>query len=163
MGLFAKLGARYREINEVEFEKLLSDIQKELAIEAEKYHQKQLRLIDIEISEEKNKRLNEIAVLAIACADEKGQYEHHFHHTMELRGIEIAKLEAKAEALKDMEGNDTRCYKEIIKNKDGEIEYLKRLIDKMVDTAAHINEVKLTHTYKGFSSGSMINSGITNN
>jgi len=152
MNIFTKYGARNKGIDEGEFEKLLSDVQREVAIEVDKIYQERLRLIDIKISEVNTARLAEVAQLAVTCADELGQHEHNFHHTMELRGIEIAKLDAKIEALKEMEGNDARCYKEIIKNKDAEIEYLKKLIDKMVDKAAHIDEVKLTHTYKNYPS-----------
>jgi len=162
MNVFNMFGSQGRMMDESEVHARLSVTNKQILNDLEKYRQEQLRLIEIEISESKTKRLAEVAQLAIECADELGQHEHNFHHTMELRGIEIAKLDAKIEALKEMEGNDARCYKEIIKNKDAEIEYLKKLIDKMVDAAAHINEVKLTHTYKNYPSYSGLPT-LTNN
>lgn len=132
MGVFEKF-AKVAKLDESQFEKIVTEVQAQVINDLDKYRQEQMRLIDIEIAEEKHNRLLEVRKLAIRCADEIGEHEHNYHHTMELRGIELAKLEARIDALKEMEGNDARCYKEIIKHKDNELEYLRKLIDKLVE------------------------------
>ena len=138
--IFGYQGVQNHLMSEADFQARLNTTNNQILSDLENYRQEQLRLIDTEITEEKAKRLNEITQLAITCADEKGQYEHDYHYTMQIRGIELAKLEARIDALKEMEGNDARCYKEIISAKDNEIEYLRQTIARLIS----VNERAVT-------------------
>ena len=82
-----------------------------------------------EIENTKLKRLKEVAEIELACHRQLAQYEHDFHSTKEERGIELAKLEAKAEMLREgLENNSTTA---IIAAKDAEINRLVNVINSL--------------------------------
>ena len=64
------------------------------------------------------------------CIRDRAEYEHEFHSTKEERGIELAKIEAKIEALNSVEPT----LVDIIENKDKEIERLVNIINSLTGT-----------------------------
>lgn len=76
--------------------------------------------------------------MARQCAEQLGEHEHNFHHKKELLGIELAKLEAKVEALKD----NLDLQKKLAEQKDREIESLKWVIDALITKQNAVNIIK---------------------
>ena len=104
------------------------DIEKELFDrELELYRREKYQKLNEEIENQKLERLKEVAKLEIACHRQLAQYEHEFHSTKEERGIELAKLEAKVEYLKD----NNEAYQTIIANKENEINRLVSVINSL--------------------------------
>ena len=102
------------------------DIEKQLFDrELELYRKEKYQKLNEDIENEKLKRLKEIAELEISCHRQLAQYEHTFHSTKENLGIELAKLEAKIEALNSIEPT----LADIISNKDKEIDRLVNIIN----------------------------------
>ena len=102
------------------------DIEKQLFDrELELYRREKYQKLNEEIENSKLKRLKEVAEIEIACHNQLAQYEHTFHQTKEDRGIELAKLEAKIEALNSIEPTMV----DIISNKDKEIDRLVNIIN----------------------------------
>lgn len=97
--------------------------------EVELYRREKMQMVNAEIENEKIKRLKEIANLEIQCHKEMAEYEHEYHSTKEERGIELAKIEAKIEAMNNIE--PTSVY--IIENKDKEIERLVTIIGSLTN------------------------------
>jgi hypothetical protein len=88
------------------------DIEKQLFDrELELYRREKYQKLNEEIENSNLKRLKEVAQLEIECHHQLAQYEHTFHQTKEDRGIELAKLEAKVEYLKE----NNEAYQTIIK------------------------------------------------
>ena len=106
---------------QLDFEKQLFDRELEL------YRREKYQKLNEEISNEKIKRLKEVAELEATCHRQLAQYEHEFHSTKEERGIELAKLEAKVEYLKD----NNEAYQTIIANKENEINRLVSVINSL--------------------------------
>ena len=106
------------------------DIEKQLFDrELELYRKEKYQKLNEEIENTKLKRLKEVAEIELACHRQLAQYEHEFHSTKEIRGIELAKLEAKAEMLKEgLENNSTTA---IIAAKDAEISRLVSVINSL--------------------------------
>ncbi len=106
------------------------DIEKQLFDrELELYRKEKYQKLNEEIENTKLKRLKEVAEIELACHRQLAQYEHDFHSTKEERGIELAKLEAKAETLKEgLENNSTTA---IIAAKDAEINRLVSVINSL--------------------------------
>ena len=106
------------------------DIEKQLFDrELELYRREKYQKLNEEIENTKLKRLKEVAEIELACHRQLAQYEHDFHSTKEERGIELAKLEAKAEMLKEgLENNSTTA---IIEAKDAEINRLVNVINSL--------------------------------
>lgn len=100
--------------------------QMELDLEKEK---RKLQ-VDIEVEQYRRARFKDIENLALQCASDRGQYEHTYHHKMEELGIEIAKLEALKETMK----NDVTVLERIIKGKDEEIKRLHEVCMKMAES-----------------------------
>ena len=104
------------------------DIEKELFDrELELYRKEKYQKLNEEIENQKLKRLKEVAQLEIECHRQLAQYEHEFHSTKEERGIELAKLEAKVEYLKE----NNEAYQTIIANKENEINRLVSVINSL--------------------------------
>jgi hypothetical protein len=82
--------------------------------ELELYRREKYQKLNEDIENEKLKRLKEIAELEISCHRQLAQYEHTFHSTKENLGIELAKLEAKVEYLRD----NNEAYSTIVANKE---------------------------------------------
>ena len=104
------------------------DIEKELFDrELELYRREKYQKLNEEIENAKLKRLKQVAEIEIACHNQLAQYEHTFHSTKETLGIELAKLEAKVEYLKE----NNEAYQTIIANKDIEINRLVSVINAL--------------------------------
>jgi hypothetical protein len=91
------------------------------------YRKEKYQQLNEDIENEKLKRLKEIAELEIACHRQLAQYEHTFHSTKENLGIELAKLEAKVEYLKD----NNEAYQAILASKENEINRLVSVINSL--------------------------------
>lgn len=70
--------------------------------EADLYKKEKFLEIDKQIEDYRAKRQTEMTNMALMCHEQLGTYEHDFHQTKETRGIELAKLEAKIEALREV-------------------------------------------------------------
>lgn len=112
------------ELKDLEIEKNRIDREIEL------YRREKMQMVNADIENQKIKRLKEIANLEIQCHKEMAEYEHEYHSTKEERGIELAKIEAKIEAMNNIE--PTSVY--IIENKDKEIERLVTIINSLTGT-----------------------------
>jgi hypothetical protein len=95
--------------------------------ELELYRREKYQKLNEDIENQKLERLKEVAKLEIACHRQLAEYEHEFHSTKEERGIELAKLEAKIEYLK--ENND--AYQSILASKENEINRLVAVINSL--------------------------------
>ena len=107
--------------NQLDIEKQLFDRELEL------YRREKYQKLNEEIENQKLKRLKEVAQLEIECHRQLAQYEHEFHSTKEINGIELAKLEAKVEYLKE----NNEAYQTIISNKENEINRLVSVINSL--------------------------------
>jgi hypothetical protein len=104
------------------------DIEKQLFDrELELYRKEKYQKLNEEIENEKLKRLKEVANIEIQCHRQLAEYEHEFHSTKEIRGIELAKLEAKIEYLKE----NNEAYQSILANKENEINRLVSVINSL--------------------------------
>jgi hypothetical protein len=97
--------------------------------EIELYRREKIQNVNIDIENHKIKRLKEVANLEIECHKQLADYEHEFHSTKEIKGIELAKIEAKIEALNSIEPT----LMDIIGNKDKEIERLVNIINALTN------------------------------
>lgn len=112
------------ELKDLEIEKNRIDREIEL------YRREKMQMVNADIENQKIKRLKEIANLEIQCHKEMAEYEHEYHSTKEERGIELAKIEAKLEAMNNIEPT----LVDIIENKDKEIERLVTIINSLTGT-----------------------------
>lgn len=104
------------------------DIEKELFDrELELYRREKYQKLNEDIENQKLERLKEVARLEIACHRQLAEYEHEFHSTKEIRGIELAKLEAKIEYLKE----NNEAYQTVLANKENEINRLVSVINSL--------------------------------
>jgi hypothetical protein len=106
------------ELKDLEIEKNRIDREVEL------YRREKMQNVNIDIENHKIKRLKEVANLEVECHKQIAEYEHEFHSTKEIKGIELAKLEAKIEYLSENNG----AYQTILANKETEIERLISVI-----------------------------------
>ena len=107
--------------NQLDIEKQLFD--RELAL----YRSEKYQKLNEDIENAKLKRLKEVAEMEIACHNQLAQYEHTFHSTKENLGIELAKLEAKVEYLRE----NNEAYSTIVANKENEINRLVSVINAL--------------------------------
>jgi hypothetical protein len=119
MSLFRKTQSNNGE--QLDNEKQL--FERELAL----YRKEKYQQLNEDIENTKIQRLKEIAELEIACHRQLAQYEHTFHSTKENLGIELAKLEAKVEYLRE----NNEAYQTIIANKENEINRLVNVINAL--------------------------------
>ena len=111
------------ELRDLEIEKNRIDREIEL------YRREKMQNVNIDIENHKIKRLKEIANLEVECHKQMAEYEHEFHSTKEIKGIELAKIEARIEVLNNVEPT----LVDIITNKDKEIERLVKIINSLTD------------------------------
>jgi hypothetical protein len=116
-------GKTETQIKDLEIEKNRIDREVEL------YRREKMQNVNIDIENHKIKRLKEVAELENTCHRQLADYEHEFHSTKEERGIELAKVEAKIEALNSIEPT----LMDIISNKDKEIERLVNIINALTN------------------------------
>lgn len=107
--------------NQLDIEKQLFDRELEL------YRREKYQKLNEDIENSKLKRLQQVAEVEIACHNQLAQYEHTFHSTKESLGVELAKLEARVEYLKE----NNEAYQTIIANKDNEINRLVSVINSL--------------------------------
>ena len=119
MSLFRKIQSN--KPNQLDIEKEL--FERELAL----YRKEKYQQLNEDIENEKLKRLKEVAELEISCHRQLAQYEHTFHSTKENLGIELAKMEAKVEYLKD----NNEAYQAILASKENEINRLVSVINSL--------------------------------
>jgi hypothetical protein len=112
-----------QELRDLEIEK--NTINREIEL----YRREKFNQVDNDIETHKIKRLKEVSELEIQCHRQLGEYEHEFHSTKEIRGIELARVEAKIEALNSIEPT----LMDIISNKDKEIERLVNIINALTN------------------------------
>jgi hypothetical protein len=98
----------------------------ELWVKEEKYK------VRVAVEAARNERDKELQVLAISCANDTKDYEHTFHQARETLGIEIAKLEAKRDTLKEIANQDKITYNTIVDGKNEEIERLTNIIESLI-------------------------------
>lgn len=104
------------------------DIEKQLFDrELELYRREKYQKLNEEIENQKLKRLKEVANLEIECHKQIADYEHEYHSTKEIRGIELAKLEARVEHLRD----NNEAYQTLLANKENEINRLVNVINSL--------------------------------
>jgi len=104
------------------------DIEKQLFDrELELYRREKYQKLNEEIEKSKLQRLKEIAELEVSCHRQLAQYEHTFHQTKENLGIELAKLEARVEHLRD----NNEAYQTLLANKENEINRLVNVINSL--------------------------------
>lgn len=99
--------------------------------ELQVYKEERLLLIDREILTKKENILTEFK----KGTEQLGAYEHEFHHVKELKGIELAKLEAKIEisneVLKARE-EVIRADQNLLNSKNAEIQRLNELLTILI-------------------------------
>lgn len=98
--------------------------------------EKQKLVLDKELVEYKTTHFPELNGLAKLAAEQSAKYEHEFHSVKEAKGIELAKLEAKAEAMSivvearnEVVAADTNLYE----SQKKEIDRLTAIINSLIE------------------------------
>ena len=104
--------------------------------ELELYRKERLLAIDREIEDYRSTSNQNVQDIARRCKEELAQYEHEFHSTKERRGIELALLQGKYDAL-------VECVKareevvaadnNLLKSKDEEIARLNAIVASLIE------------------------------
>ena len=94
------------------------------------YKEEKFLEIDKLIEDYRFDRQSEIQDIAKRCLEELAQYEHTYHYTKEQKGIELAKLEAKIEALT-----------EVVKAREEVINADNNLLQSKNDEIKRLNEI----------------------
>jgi hypothetical protein len=101
------------------------------------YKEKKLLEIERELMEYQREAEKQKENIALKCAEELGQYEHTYHYAKEVKGKELAeldaKIDAKIDAKKEMLATDKATYNLIVESKDMEIERLNKIINNLID------------------------------
>jgi len=106
-------------------------IDREIAV----YRDERMLAVNTEIDAYLLKRQLEIIDLEKRCSIQLGEYEHDFHKTKEVKGIELAKLEAKVETMVDVVAARQEVIKadnNLLKSKDKEIERLNDIVTLLI-------------------------------
>ncbi|MEK6829612.1 MAG: hypothetical protein AABY15_05830 [Nanoarchaeota archaeon] len=104
--------------------------------EIELYKKEKLFAVDKEVEDYRTKRQQEMTDMAKKCYEQLGEYEHEFHNTKEIRGIELAKLQSKCEALAETvkaREEVVAADNNLLKAKTAEIERLNNIIKLMIE------------------------------
>ena len=88
------------------------------------YKREKLLSIDKEVEDYRKKRSTEMTNLAKTCHEELGEYEHDYHHAKEVKGIELAGLEAEVKNHEKF----ISLNNALLTNKDKEIRRLNDLL-----------------------------------
>lgn len=99
--------------------------------EIELYKKEKFLSVDKTIEDYRFARQSEIQDLAKRCQEELGRYEHDYHWAKEQKGIELAKLEAKNEALVEVvkaRGEVIKADNNLLQSKDAEIKRLNEIM-----------------------------------
>jgi len=104
--------------------------------EVELYRKEQFLEIDKEIEKYRADRNHEVQKMGRLCMKQLGEYKHEFHSTKEAKGIELAKLQAKCEAMKET----VKAREEVIaadnnylEAKKAEITRLNKIINLLIE------------------------------
>lgn len=103
--------------------------------ELEVYKAERLVAINKQIEDYRSQRQTEVSELGKQCHEQIAQYEHEFHSTKEARGIELAKLQAKIEALNEVvqaRNEVIQADNNLLKSKDAEIERLNNIVELLI-------------------------------
>jgi len=103
--------------------------------EVELYKKEKLLAIDKTVDDYRFKRQSEMQDLAKRCHEQLGEYEHDFHSTKEAKGIELAKLEAKNEALAEVvkvRAEVIKADQNLLNSKDTEIKRLNEIVTLLI-------------------------------
>lgn len=90
--------------------------------------------VDKEINSYRQSFSKEIEELALGCAKDKAKYEHEYHSQMETLKVEIVKLEA----LKETMEHEVNTFKNLLLDRDKELERIYSLCTKLVETKNNI-------------------------
>ena len=114
-------------LNTVELENEITAQREQVEADISLYRRRRMLDVDAEIQNYELKRMKEVVELEKTCHKQLAEYEHTFHQTKQDRGIELAKLEAKIEVLK--ENGDFKD--KLIESKDEEIARLVQIIESL--------------------------------
>lgn len=104
--------------------------------ELEIYQERRKLEIDTELQQYRSNLFKEVESLALLCAKQIGEYEHTFHNKREELNTEIAKIEAS----KDSITKEVNNLKEIIKEKDADIQRLNGICLEFAKTKISIQK-----------------------
>lgn len=112
--------------------------------ELELYRNNKLLDIDIEVENYRSKTQKMVHDLAVKCKNQLADYEHEFHHAKEVKGIELARLDSKIEALRET----VKAREEVIaadnnllKAKMTEIDRLNEIIKLMISKMPNVQQL----------------------
>ena len=100
------------------------------------YYKKRKLEIDIEMQKYRTEMLKGVQELALECAKQRGEYEHDWHSKQEKLNTAIAKIEASKESMTKEVDN----LKEIIKEKDADIQRLNGICIEFAKTKISIQK-----------------------
>ena len=121
--------------------KKMKEIEKELTL----YKREEILLIDEELAKYRKNSEAKMAELARSCGEDTADYEHEYHSTMELRKVELAKLEAKVEETEKVVSAREEVIKadqNLLNSKQNEIDRLNNIIEKLIDKETIIINTK---------------------
>ena len=110
---------------------MFNNIKKERELvdrEVELYREEKFLEIEKAVETYRASRNREMEDIAKRCAQELGYYEHDYHHAKELKGIELAELDAKKETLSEV----IEASKKLMDAKDAEIKRLYDLLSMLI-------------------------------
>lgn len=103
--------------------------------EVEIYKKEQFFAIDKAIENYRSERQNEIYELAKQGYEELGKYEHTYHYSKEQKGIELARLQSKNEALAEVVKSREEVIKSdqnLLDSKNSEIKRLNDIVNLLI-------------------------------
>lgn len=114
-------------LNTVELENEITAQKEQVEAQISLHRKRRMLEVDSEIQNYKLKRMEEVVEVEKTCHRQLAEYEHNFHSTKEIKGIELAKLEAKIEIFEQIGDFKDK----IIENKDAEINRLAQIIESL--------------------------------
>lgn len=103
--------------------------------EIEVYKAEKMLAVNKQIEDYRIQRQTEVSELGKQCHEQIAQYEHEFHSTKEARGIELAKLQSKIDALEQVvqaRNEVIQADNNLVRSKDKEIERLNTIIELFI-------------------------------
>jgi hypothetical protein len=91
------------------------------------------RMLETKIAEVDAQVAKHKAEVLAGCRKDLAEYEHDYHHAKEVKGIELAQLDARIALLKDVEAQFRTQFAE--KNK--QIEYLRQMLTDAIKRGTH--------------------------
>lgn len=109
--------------------------------EVELYKKEKFLEIDRLIEDYRSAQQKKSQNMAQQCAEELGDYEHKYHHTKEVKGIELAKLEAKIEALSQVlvaKAETIKADQNLHDARKAEIDRLNKIIHDLINKQPNV-------------------------